>query len=290
MRINLRIGLAALLAISGTLLHVPARVSAQEAVVLMPEQSAAKAKQVLQQAIDALGGNAYLNVRDVSCTGRLSQFGHSGDLDGFETFVDYAEPPNRDRTENLPQRNIVQVYDGDKGWTMDRGGVSPAAAADLARFQEDIQIDTDNILRHRIHEPDMIFRYGGMDVVDLHEVEWVEIVDSQDRSIRIAFTTADHLPVRKVVETRDSRSRTKTQQVEYFSNYHPVSGIQTPFQVTRERNNIKIYQVFFEKCDYNTGMSDSLFTKESLDDRFAKIGSKKEKNKKKDKSDNDPSS
>jgi hypothetical protein len=136
----------------------------------------------------------------------------------------------------------------------------------------------------------MIFRYGGTDVVDLHEAEWVEMVDSDDRTIHIAFSTADHLPIRKTVETRDPRSRTKMQQIEYYSNYHPVGGVQTPFQITRERNAIKIYQVFFEKCDYNTGLSDSLFTKESLDERFSKIGNKKERNKKKGKSDQDSSS
>jgi hypothetical protein len=284
-RISQPIRLIAAITVLGASLVPGQKIAAQDSQFLMPEQSAAKAKQVLQQAIEALGGTAHLNVHDVTCTGRLSQFGHSGDLNGFETFMDYAEPPDKDRTENLPQRNIIQVYNGDKGWSMDRGGVSDAAQYDLARFQADVQIDTDNILRHRIHEPGMIFRYGGMDVVDLHQVEWVELVDSDDRTIRIAFSTADHMPVRKTVETRDPSTRTKTLQVEYFSNYHPINGIETPFQITRERNGLKIYQVFFEKCDYNTGISDSLFTKESLDERFDKIGSKKEKNKNKEKGD-----
>ena len=54
------------------------------------------------------------------------------------------------------------------------------------------------------------------------------------------------------------------------------------FQITRERNGIKIFQVFFDKCEYNTNLSDSLFTRESLDERWAKVG-KKEKGKDKDK-------
>src|SRR2546427_6780890 len=43
---------------------------------LMPEQSAAKAKALLQQAITALGGQAYLSVHDAECTGRFALFGH----------------------------------------------------------------------------------------------------------------------------------------------------------------------------------------------------------------------
>jgi hypothetical protein len=41
--------------------------------------------------------------------------------------------------------------------------------------------------------------------------------------------------------------------------------------------------VFFDKCEYNTNLSDSLFTKESLDERWAKVGKKPKDKKSKDK-------
>jgi hypothetical protein len=249
---------------------------------MMPAESAAKAKEILQQAIQALGGSAYLNLRDVTCEGRLSQFGHAGELNGFEKFVDYTIPPFKDRTENLPKRNIVEVMNGDKGWTLDRGGVSEASGADLARFQEDTKKDLDYILRSRIKEPNMIFRYAGPDIVDLRQVDWVELVDSDNRTIRIAISQSTHLPVRKIVDTRDANTRMKTDEVEYYSNFHPIDGIETPFQITRERNHIKIYQVFFDKCEYNTNLSDSLFTKESLDERWEKVGKSARKKAEKD--------
>ncbi len=219
MRVKKQIAAVAILA-AAWFIHAP-RVSSQEQV-LMPEQSAAKAKQLIQQAIDALGGPAYLNVHDVTCTGRLSQFGHSGDLNGFETFIDYAEPPLKDRQENLPKRNLIQIFNGDKGWVLDRGGVSEAAVSDVARFEEDNQTDLDNILRQRIHEKNMIFRYVGPDVVDLKEADWIEIVDNENRTIRIAFARGTHLPIRKTVDTRDSNSQLKTDEIEYYSLYHPV--------------------------------------------------------------------
>jgi len=268
-----RIVLALLLA--ATCLGVAPRSFAQDEV-LLPEQSAAKAKEILNQAIDALGGPAYLNVRDVTAEGRVSQFGHSGDLNGFGKGIDYAQPPFKDRSENLPKRNIINVFNGDKGWTLDRGGVSEATITDLATFQEDVKKDIDNILRHRIHEPGMIFRYGGLDVVDYQESDWVEMVDSDNRTIRIAIARNTHLPVRKVVDTRNANTRMRTEEVEFYSNYQPINGIQTPFQLTRERNGIKVYQIFLDKIEYNTNLSDSLFTKESLEERWAKVG-KKEK-------------
>jgi hypothetical protein len=264
------------------LLVSASRAAAQDSEQLMPEESAAKSKEILQQAIQALGGSAYLNVHDTTCTLRYSRFGHSGDLNGFATLIDYTIQPFKDRTENLPKRNIIQVMNGDKGWTLDRGGVSEASEVDVTQFQDDIRKDLDNILRHRLKEPGMIFRYGGSDVVDLKEADWVELVDSENRTVRIAIAKSTHLPIRKVVVSRDSASRTKRDELEFYSNYHPISGIQTPYQITRERNGMKVYQAFFEKCDYNTNLSDSLFTKESLDERWAKVGKKDKKNKDKD--------
>jgi hypothetical protein len=270
LRLNWR-GILAVIVLAGVCLAGVTSAAAQDDQFLMPEQSAAKARQLLDQAVEALGGSAYLNIHDVTCTGRLGGFDHSGEMTGFEKFIDYTQPPFKERQENLPKRNIIQIFNGDKGWNLDRGGVSDAPQADLAEFKEGVLKDIDNILRRRSHEPGMILRYGGPDVVDLKQADWVELVDSDNRTIRIAFASNTHLPIRKTVESRDSRTQLKSEEVEYYSNYHPLAGVQTPFQITRERNRIKIFQVFFDKCDYNTSISDALFTKESLDQRWAQI-------------------
>ncbi|MFY9752353.1 MAG: hypothetical protein WAJ92_06915 [Candidatus Acidiferrales bacterium] len=250
-----------------------------EPEVLLPEQSAAKAKQIIQLGIEALGGSAYLGVKDITITGQLSFFGHSGELNGYGKFIDYAIPPGKDRQENLPKRNIIEVYNGDKGWTLDRGGVSEAAASSVSQNVADQKIDIDNILRRRIHEPDMIFRYDGPDVVELKQADWVELVDSDNRTIRIAFAQSTHLPIKKEVELRDPQTQRRTSEKEYYSNYHPIQGVQTPFQIARERNDIKIYQVFFDSVQYNTGISDQIFTRQSLEDRWQQVDKKHKKQK-----------
>ncbi len=278
MRIAGRLTLAAILASS---VHFAAvrHVRAQDAQVLMPDESAAKAKQVLQQAIDSLGGAAYLNVQDATCTGDISQFDHSGAMTGYGKFILFSMPPDKQRQENLPKRNIIYVFNGDNGWTLDRGGVGDALATDLAAFQGDLEIDINNILRRRIHEPGMIFRYDGQDVVNLKEVDWVELVDGGDRTFRIAISRSTHLPVEKTTETQDPDTRMRTVQIEDYSNYQLIQGIQTPFQITRWRNQMHVYQAFFTDCQYNTNLSVSLFTRQSLEDRWDQLGGK-HKNKK----------
>jgi hypothetical protein len=275
--VRLRPSLRALGLLGALLAMRCAPLAAQDTQLLMPEQSAAKAKELIQQAVDALGGSAYLGVRDAECTGRLSQFGHSGDLVGYELFFDYSKPPDKDRTEHSKKRTIIEVSNGNQGWQLDKGGVIEAPESAITQFQEDMKKDIDNILRRRVNEKGMIFRYAGPDVVDLKQADWIELVDSDNRTIRIAFDRHTHLPIRKVVATRDPVSRLRSEETEYYSNWHPISGVTTPYQITRERNGLKVYQVFFDECKYNTGMSDSLFTKESLDERWQKVGKKKKK-------------
>lgn len=243
----------------------------------MPEQSAAKARELLQQTIGALGGPAYFDVRDADCSGRYAQFGHSGDLTGYVSFRDLWKLPDKNRTEYAKKGNIIDVYNGNQGWTLDRGGVQEAPAAAIDEFQEQTKKDLDNLLRFRLKEEGMIFRYGGSDVVDLKQVEWVEIVDRDRRTFRLALDRSTHLPVHTVITTRNPTTRERTEETTYYSNYHPEQGVQTPFQVTRERNGLKVYQVFYSACQYNTGLPDELFTRASLERRWAEVGKKGKK-------------
>jgi hypothetical protein len=278
---------AAVAVLSGMAGH---RALAQDSDYLSPQQSEAKARAILDQAIAAYGGPAYLNLHDSTCTFHYGSFEHSGAVGGYGKYVQYSEPPTKERTENLPQRNEIDVYSGDKGWNMDRGGVSEEPESQLSKFQNDTATDIDNILRHRIHEPDIVIRYDGNDIVDLKQADWVQLVDSSDRTFRIAFDRATHLPLRRILNTRDPKYRTTAEEIEIYSNFHVLGGIETPLQISRERNGQAVYQVFFDDCSYNTGLDESIFTRQSLDDRFAKIGKKPKESKKDKKSDSDSDS
>ena len=256
---------------------LPPAARAQAPEVLLPEQSAAKAKELLQQAIHALGGPAYLGVRDANCTGRFAQFGHSGDLTGYTPFRDLWKLPDKNRTEYSKKANVIDVYNGNQGWTLDRGGVQEASAGAIEDFQEGLKKDIDHLLRDRLKEEGMIFRYGGADIADLKQVEWVEIVDRERRTFRIAIEKQTRLPARAAVITRNPTTRERTEEVNLFSSYHAIQGVQTPFQVERERHGFKVYQVFYTGCQYNTGLGDDLFTRASLERRWSEVGKKHKK-------------
>ncbi len=303
----MRITLLPLLLLLGACLITPAAASAQGDQFLMPDQSAAKAKQILNQAINALGGSAYLQLHDTTCDGTISTFDHSGDLNEFIAVHDSQELPDKDRTEYIRKgRNtilqyvvgidgleyshggmVITVFNGNQGWSYDRSGVSQLPASSVNQFQEQVKRSIDNILRFRLKEPGMIFRYAGPDIVELKKVDWIELTDADNHTIRIAIDQQTHLPIRKSAEMRDPKTQLKTEEIEYLSNYHAVDGIATPFQIERERNGFKIFQGFYEKCAYNTNLPDSLFTRASLDERWTQSGKKDAKKKDKDSSSNE---
>ncbi|HKW87527.1 MAG TPA: hypothetical protein VJN21_02100 [Candidatus Acidoferrales bacterium] len=269
--------------LAAILLAAGALARAQDAQVLMPDQSAAKAKDLIQGTIQALGGNAYLGVKDESCVGRAAQFGHSGALSDYDVFYDFSKWPDKDRTEFSKKRNIIQIFNGNQGWILDRGGITDAPPDAIADNQRELELDLDHILRNRLNEPGMIFRYDGPDTVDLQEAEWVELNDSEGREIRVAIGKLTHLPIREEVAMRDPKTHMRSEEVDYFSNFHAVDGVQIPFQVTQIRNGLKVFQVFYESCKFNTGLADAMFTKESLEQRWSQVGKKGKKSKKGDK-------
>jgi outer membrane lipoprotein-sorting protein len=270
------------LALAALLAALPTQhMRAQNPANMMPEESVAKGKQILDQLITALGGPTYLDIRESNCEGRLAQFGHSGEMTGYTNFKVYWRYPDKNRTDFSKKGVIVNVYNGDRGWTLDRGGVTELSAAAVADFQEQAKRDINNLLRVRLKEPGMTVRFGGTDVVDLRTVDWVEITDTEQRDFRLAVDRSTHFLVRSVVTLTDDTSPDRSVETHIFTNYQLMDGVQTPLQITLDRNGRRVNQVFFQSCKYNPGFSDDLFTKAALDKRFSEVGSKKYKDEKK---------
>jgi hypothetical protein len=269
--------IAALVAAMAMVLLLP-RARAQNPDQIMPDVSAAKAKAILQQAIDGLGGAAYVNVHNSECTGRYAQFQHSGEIGGYLLIHEYREMPDKSRIEYDPKALIVDLYAGDKGWTLDRSGVSDVPATDIADYQEQLRMQMGNVLRNRLSDRGLFFRYGGSDVVDLKEADWVEIGD-QGRTLRIAVGRNDHLPIRSVLQQRDPKTGENTERSTFYTSYHPIDGIQTPFRESRFLNGRQVYQVFWDSCSYNVDLPANFFTRESLEQRFSQEHSKNKKKK-----------
>ena len=278
----------------GSVVFAP-RAFAQNPDTMMPEQSVAKGKQILSDLINALGGPGYTEARESQCQGRRAQFGHNGELTGYIDFINDRRFPDKDRTEYMAKgRNtilaaligvdgldvthggvVIALYNGDRGWTLDRSGVSELPVTAIADFQEQVKRNIDNLLRFRLKEPGMGIRFGGSDTVDLKQVDWVELTDSEQRTFRLAVDRSTHLLVRSMVITKDEETRQIDQDVVIYTNYQLKDSVWVPLQISREHNGRRTAQMFYNTCRFNPGFPDDLFTKESLQKRSSDAGAKK---------------
>jgi outer membrane lipoprotein-sorting protein len=257
---------------------------AQNPDTMMPEQSLAKGQQVLAELINGLGGPGYTEVRESRCNGRRAIFGHDGALTGYIDFNDFRRFPDKARIEYIGHgRNtilqsligvdgldfahggiVITLFNSDRGWTYDRSGVNELPATSISEFQEQVKRNIDNLLRFRLKEPGMTIRYGGNDTVDLKQVDWVELTDSEERKFRIAVDRSTHWLVRAVVSTKDPEYNQINEDSTIYTNYQLKESVWTPLQITREHNGRRTAQFFYDTCRYNPGFPDELFTKESL--------------------------
>src|SRR5579863_305219 len=268
--------------------------SAGAAQEMLPEQSAAKAKQLLQQVIAALGGQAYLNVRDTQCDGRAAQFGTAGTLTGFSLFRDLWLLPDKRRVEYISKGehtiagflmgsddllithggSLITIYSSEGGWTLDKGGVSDEPEDVIKNFNDQLKSGMNNMLRRRMNEPGVEVQYGGTDLIDLKEAEWIEFTDSDHREMRLGVDKFTHLPLRWIVTTRDPETRVNIDVITSYTQYMALDGIKTPLSVEVSRNDRKMTQTFLTACKYNSDLAPELFTRSWLEQHAAEITKK----------------
>ena len=270
---------------------------AQNPDTIAPEENEARAKKVLNQLMQGLGGQAFLGMRERQCDGRRALIGHDGALAGYVQLRESWNFPDKNRTDYYAKsRNtmlgfiigvqdldithgglIITTFNGKEGWSMDKGGVSDMPEDTVVEFQAAVQRSPENLLRLGLKNPDYSVRWAGLDTVDLHEVDWVEISDREDRTYRLAVDRMTHLLVRSVVQVKDENTNQIREDTSIYTNYEPKGGVQVPMQITRERDGRRISQLFYETCEINPPLPPDYFTRQALVQRFKETGGKKGK-------------
>lgn len=223
------------------------------------QQNAQKAKALIDQAIQALGGQAYLSLRDISQEGRSYGF-HHGESEGVGVqFWRFYKYPDQDRVELTKKRDVIYIYSGDQGYEVTYKGTrtdDPKAVTDSLRRR---QYALDWVLREWLKQPGIAFFYEGSTVAAQKDAERVTIMTAQNQALTLYFDSRTHLPVKKSYSWRDPTDQQRNTEDEVYDNYRLVQGIMTPFDVTRFYNGDMSSQRFLTSVSYNKGLSDSMF-------------------------------
>jgi hypothetical protein len=261
---------------------------------MLPEQSAVKARQLLQQVIAALGGQSYLHVRDSQCDGRTAQFGTTGTLMGFTLFRDLWLLPDKNRVEYSSKGEhtiagflmgsdellithggtMINILSSAGGWTLDKSGVSDEPDDVIKNFNERLKSGLNTMLRGRLNEPGVDVQYGGTDLIDMKEAEWIVFTDSDHREMRLGVEKFTHMPLRWIVTTRNPETRVYTSMTTTYTQYMALDGVKTPLSIELSRDDRKLTQTFLTECKYNSDLAPELFTRSWLEQHAAEIAKK----------------
>jgi len=218
-----------------------------------------KARAVAEQAVVALGGQAYLQARDHSGHGRIYSFDREGDLDSAGTvFWSFSRFPDADRIELTKQRDVVYIYNGEQGWQVTYRGVEPLKARQIREHDDLVQHSVEQVLRNWLRDPQTLMLDKGISLIEQRQVELVNFFNKRDMEVTIAFDLNTHLPVNETWKRRDPDGDEPISVSLSFGNYQMVEGINTPFEVQRYEDGKRTQQRYYQSASY-VPLADSLF-------------------------------
>ena len=211
----------------------------------------------IDQMITALGGPAFLDVKDIHTTGRFFAFTR-GDLSSSDIFSDYIKFPDMERTEfGTVSKRSVQINRGKEGWKIvGKREPEPMAVAEGEDFIKGFKTSLDYVLRFILKERQTTIQNVGGEIIDFKRVDVVEVRDPEKNRITFYIDRDTHLPVKMQVRRTDE-SKIHEEQ---YSNWHKFQGVMTPMYVSRLTDGVKNMEIHLDTAAYNSGLSDNLFT------------------------------
>jgi hypothetical protein len=227
---------------------------------------------LLQQTLEALGGERFLAMQDRIESGRAYSF-YRERLSGLARatiYTRYLTPPTKPDSERVYQRerqafgkdqDYAILFDEEKGYSITYRGAAPLPAATLLRYRETTRRNFFYFLKQRRLEPGILLEHQGSDVFQNQPVDVLDITDADNVTLSVMIHQSTKLPVRQFFVRRDPTTRERHEEVTFFSKYRDVGGgVQWPWSITRYRDNEKIFELFSDSVTINQGLSDQLFT------------------------------
>jgi len=234
-------------------------------VPFSPSQDEETVQKLFEDAIQAMGGDAYLNVTDMVSDGQYFTFSIEGESSGLIKFKDYTKLPDKSRFElgNRKKELDITVFNlaTNEGWILEGQKETRDARPDeMKDFRNSVKHSIDYIFRFRFKDPqNKLFYLGAGEGLDV-TLEVVKIVDAENDEVTVYFDRMTKLPAK--IEFRDVSNRgIRRRVVNEFSQWHSIQGINTPLRIDSTVNGRRSSQQFVLKINYNNNLPDSFFSK-----------------------------
>ena len=227
-----------------------------------------KSQQVIDRAIEALGGANYLNVQTVTAKGFYTTF-----RDGMSQlparFLDYIAYPDRERTEfSGAGIRTIQTNVGDTGWMFDGAvkKISEQTPAQVEDFKRTMKTGLENLLRGWWKKDGGKITYAGRREAGLAKRnETIRLTYPDGFWIEYEFGAKDFLPA-KIIYKRsrkdpDTGDMVETTEEDQLLKFIAIEGVTAPWVVDHFVNGKQTSRLNYEQVQYNQRFPDTLFAK-----------------------------
>lgn len=228
-----------------------------------PVADQAKAEQIIERAITAAGGSAFLGVQSLVSRGYFTPFKDGISLAPLK-FTDYLVYPDRERTEFTGQgiRN-VQTNTGTTGWVYDNTtrailDIKPEQVKD---FQTAMRTSVDNLLRGWWRKEGARLSYVGRREAGLaRRNEVVRLNYADGFAVEFEFGAKDNL-LYKVRYKRPNPEGEETEEEDRFAQHLTFNGVTMPFIIDHYRAGTQTSRINYDTVEFNRAVPDSLFAR-----------------------------
>jgi hypothetical protein len=222
-------------------------------------ENSRKARALLDQGIQALGGQAYLSIHDLEQEGRTYSFHHGQPTSNGVLFWRFVEFPDKERIEVTKQRDIAYLYTGDKGFEITFKGPHTVEKKDLEEYLRHRKFSLDNVLRTWTNDPTVAFFYDGNALAGNLPAERITLISAKNEAVSLFFDIDTHLPIKKSYTWRDPVDKERNVEEEIFDNYRQVQNVMIPWGFTRYFNGDMQSQRFASAVHINQGLNPAMF-------------------------------
>ncbi len=226
-------------------------------------ENARKARALLEQAIQALGGQAFLTIRDMQQSGRTYSFFHGQPTSNGILFWRFVEYPDKERIELTKERDVAYLYAGDKGYELTYKGPRSVEKKDLDDYLRRRRLSLDTLLRTWVNDPSVALFYDGNALAGNLPAEQITLINSKDEAVKLFLDLDTHLPIKKSYSWRDPVDKERNLEEEIYDNYRLVQGVMTPWGFTRYFNGDMQTERFVNEVHFNQGLDPAMFNPDS---------------------------
>jgi hypothetical protein len=226
--------------------------------ITLPSRISPKAQKLLDHAIQALGGPAFLNFKNISTTGRVFGFSN-GQMAGVFPFKSIYAPPDKRRFTYGKGKPVTLINNGNEGWELDRYGLVHQLPKKLRQWKIANRYGLDNLLRVLIKESGVLILDHGVDFVSNQPAYVIDIIDARNVHIRLFLRKTNYLPLRVIYSIQNPTAEDRDEYVDDYSDYQSFNGVMTPMNVTRLLNGERVGAIYRNKASYNVSVPANYF-------------------------------